>query len=99
MHVEPEKDAPSGKRMGHGHRDPAPRTRGLRISEIHASTMPRPPWWSPCDGDDAAESKDPDFVDTVLDTNVCFVDTPGHDSPFKVSHFPRMLFRHGRADQ
>lgn len=50
--------------------------------------MPRPPWWSPYDNEGGAECKDPAFVDTILDTNVCFVDTPGHDSLFKVSPLP-----------
>lgn len=71
--------------MGHGRHNPAACTQEPRVSEIYASTVPRPPWWSPCDGDGAAGSKDPNFVDTVLDTNVCFVDTPGHDVPSKVS--------------
>lgn len=80
MHVEPSKDVPSKARADHGHRDPTARTRGPRITEIHASTMPRPPWWGPHDAEDAGESQDPNFVDTVLDSNICFVDTPGHDA-------------------
>lgn len=89
VHVEPEKDVPSpAERANHGRHDPEKRTRKPRISEIYASTMPRPPWWSPDDNDGGAECRDPAFVDTILDTNVCFVDTPGHDSSFKVSRCP-----------
>lgn len=80
MHVEPKKDAPSTVRADHGHCEPTARTRGPRISEIHASTMPRPAWWGPCDGEGADESQDPSFVDTGLDSNICFVDTLGHDA-------------------
>ena len=86
MHVEPEKDAPPAKGGVHGgHRNED--ARQPRISEIHASTMPRPPWWSPCDSEDAGGLEDPNFVDTVLDTNICFVDTPGHDVSTDVSYF------------
>lgn len=47
-----------------------------RITEIHASTKPYPHWWA-----DVEESRilrrRKSSVDTVLERNVCFVDTPG----------------------
>ncbi|KAI1094726.1 hypothetical protein F5B19DRAFT_444517 [Rostrohypoxylon terebratum] len=49
------------------------------ISEIYASTKPYPEWWSAVD-----EPYDPQrrksLGDSVLDRNVCFVDTPGYRS-------------------
>ncbi|KAJ4374015.1 hypothetical protein N0V83_002754 [Neocucurbitaria cava] len=47
-----------------------------RITEIHASTKPYPHWWT-----DVEESRvlrrRKSSIDTVLERNVCFVDTPG----------------------
>ena len=47
------------------------------ITEIHASTKPFPSWWS-----DVEESRPlrrrKSLEDTVLDRNICFVDTPGY---------------------
>ncbi|SPO02718.1 uncharacterized protein DNG_05393 [Cephalotrichum gorgonifer] len=80
VHVEPKKDVP-GTRLNNSRHDTTEKlVPESQISEIHASTMPRPPWWTPCD-EGSAESKDPTFVDTVLDPNICFVDTPGHENP------------------
>lgn len=79
MHVEPKKDAPSRGRADHGHRDTSSRTRVPRISEIHASTMARPQWWDSHDGEGPGEPHHSSFVDTILDSNICFVDTPGHE--------------------
>lgn len=39
--------------------------------------MPRPPWWTPCEGDASEPYQDPE-LDTQFDKNICFVDTPGH---------------------
>lgn len=101
VHVEPEKDAPSAaERADRGRPDTAEkRTKKPRISEVYASTMPRPPWWSPYDGEGGAECRDPAFVDTILDTNICFVDTPGHDSSFKVSRSPDIHSSEVGSDQ
>jgi hypothetical protein len=47
-----------------------------RISEVHASTKPYPHWWT-----DTEESRvlrrRKSSLDTVLERNICFVDTPG----------------------
>ena len=49
------------------------------ITEIYASTRAYPPWWS-----DLEESKilrrRKSAGDTVLERNLCFVDTPGYHS-------------------
>ena len=49
----------------------------MRLTEIHASTRPYPYWWT-----DVEETKvlrrRKSSVDTVLERNICFVDTPGY---------------------
>ncbi|KAF1975473.1 hypothetical protein BU23DRAFT_579115 [Bimuria novae-zelandiae CBS 107.79] len=49
------------------------------ITETHASTKPYPPWWT-----DVEESrvlrKGKSSTDTVLERNLCFVDTPGYSA-------------------
>lgn len=49
----------------------------FRLTEVYASTMPRPPWWTPCE-DEASEPCQDYETDTQFDKNICFVDTPGH---------------------
>lgn len=48
-----------------------------RVTEIHASTKPYPHWWT-----DTEESgilrRRKSSMDTVLERNICFVDTPGY---------------------
>jgi hypothetical protein len=48
-----------------------------RVTEIHASTKPYPHWWT-----DTEESgllrRRKSSIDTVLERNICFVDTPGY---------------------
>ncbi|POS77056.1 hypothetical protein DHEL01_v204555 [Diaporthe helianthi] len=52
-------------------------TRTAEISEIFASTKPYPEWWS--DLDDFQLLKRRKIVDdTILDRNICFIDTPGY---------------------
>ena len=46
------------------------------IMEIHASTRPYPPWWSNAQETLAFRRKS--IGDTVLERNLCFVDTPGY---------------------
>ncbi|KAJ9155098.1 p-loop containing nucleoside triphosphate hydrolase [Pleurostoma richardsiae] len=48
-----------------------------QITEIHASTKPYPEWWSDLD-DFRVLKRRKSLGDTVLDRNVCFVDTPGY---------------------
>ena len=47
------------------------------ITEIHASTRPYPSWW--CDFDDSnVLRRRKSLGDSVLDRNLCFIDTPGY---------------------
>lgn len=47
------------------------------ITEIFASTKAYPPWWS--EGEDGtALPRRKSMGDTVLERNLCFVDTPGY---------------------
>ncbi|KAI1772501.1 Septin-domain-containing protein [Hypoxylon cercidicola] len=47
------------------------------ISEIYASTKPYPEWWSMLD-DPHISQRRKSLGDSVLERNVCFVDTPGY---------------------
>ena len=58
-------------------------TEGPRITEVYASTMPRPPWWTPCE-DDISEPCQDYELGTQYDKNICFVDTPGHGADTNV---------------
>lgn len=48
-----------------------------RIIEMHASTKPYPPWWSDMDHSRTSRKRKGSTSDTVLERNICFVDTPG----------------------
>ncbi|KAK3942401.1 hypothetical protein QBC46DRAFT_309388 [Diplogelasinospora grovesii] len=52
------------------------------ITEIYASTKPYPEWWSEMSDMDGlgALNRRKSPGDTVLDRNICFVDTPGYGS-------------------
>ncbi|OTB04929.1 hypothetical protein M426DRAFT_320233 [Hypoxylon sp. CI-4A] len=47
------------------------------ISEIYASTKPYPEWWSMLNEPDISQRRK-SLGDSVLERNVCFVDTPGY---------------------
>jgi len=55
------------------------------IAEIYASTKPYPEWWSEID-DFKVLQRRKSLGDTVLDRNICFVDTPGYGSGSSVRH-------------
>jgi len=50
-----------------------------QITEIYASTKPYPEWWSEID-DFRVLRRRKRLGDSVLDRNICFVDTPGYGS-------------------
>ncbi|KAL2201494.1 Septin-domain-containing protein [Corynascus similis CBS 632.67] len=50
-----------------------------QITEIYASTKPYPEWWSEVD-DFRVLRRRKSLGDSVLDRNICFVDTPGYGS-------------------
>lgn len=50
-----------------------------QITEIYASTKPYPEWWSEID-DFQVLRRRKSLGDSVLDRNICFVDTPGYGS-------------------
>lgn len=47
------------------------------ITEIHASTKAYPQWWSDMDESRVLRRRKSSSGDTVLERNLCFVDTPG----------------------
>ncbi len=81
MHVDPLSNLPSIDQLP----SPKPKSKAdstnvrstNKITEVYASTKPYPTWWS-----DIEETKVPrrrkSMGDTVLERNLCFVDTPGY---------------------
>lgn len=49
-----------------------------RISEIFASTKALPEWWSDLDDSQLVSRRSSVGGDTILDRNICFIDTPGY---------------------
>lgn len=58
--------------------------RTTEISEIFASTKPYPEWWSDLD-DFQLLKRRKSVDDTILDRNICFIDTPGYSDGASVS--------------
>lgn len=62
-----------------------------QITEIYASTRAYPAWWS-----DLEESRilrrRKSLGDSVLERNLCFVDTPGYGNKTSVGTFPGILY-------
>lgn len=56
-----------------------------QISEIYASTKPYPEWWSDLDDSRILKRRKSLGGDTILDRNICFVDTPGYSDGSSVS--------------
>jgi len=54
-----------------------------QITEIYTSTKPYPEWWSEVDDINLLRRRK-SLGDTVLDRNICFVDTPGYSSGLSV---------------
>ncbi|PVH97823.1 hypothetical protein DM02DRAFT_730281 [Periconia macrospinosa] len=51
-----------------------------RIIEMHASTKPYPSWWTDMEESRTSRKRKSSTIDTVLERNICFVDTPGFSS-------------------
>ncbi|KAI3337629.1 hypothetical protein HD806DRAFT_477225 [Xylariaceae sp. AK1471] len=49
----------------------------ITISEVHASTKPYPEWWQELDAPRVSHKRK-SLGDSVLERNICFVDTPGY---------------------
>ncbi|KAF1933929.1 uncharacterized protein M421DRAFT_414979 [Didymella exigua CBS 183.55] len=49
----------------------------LRVTEIHASTRPYPHWWTDVEETRVLRRRK-SSTDTILERNICFVDTPGY---------------------
>ena len=63
-----------------------------RISEMFASTKPYPEWWTDVD-DIRVLRRRKSLGDSILDRNICFVDTPGHSGGLSVSNtYPLIRF-------
>lgn len=73
----------SGTRRGRS-KSSRNQTRTTEISEIFASTRPYPEWWSDLD-DFQLLKRRKSVDDTILDRNICFIDTPGYSDGASVS--------------
>lgn len=49
----------------------------MRLTEIHASTRPYPHWWTDVEETRVLRRRK-SSTDTILERNICFVDTPGY---------------------
>lgn len=49
----------------------------MKLTEIHASTKPYPHWWTDVEETRVLRRRK-SSIDTVLERNICFVDTPGY---------------------
>lgn len=49
----------------------------MRVTEIHASTRPYPHWWTDVEATRVLRRRK-SSTDTILERNICFVDTPGY---------------------
>lgn len=56
-----------------------------QIYEISASTKPYPEWWSDLDDFRVLKRRKSLGGDTILDRNICFIDTPGYSDGSSVS--------------
>ena len=56
-----------------------------KIGEVFASTRPYPNWWAEAEEVKVLKRRRSSAGDTVLDRNICFVDTPGYSSGASVS--------------
>ncbi|KAK8003158.1 Enolase- C-terminal TIM barrel domain-containing protein [Apiospora arundinis] len=82
VHVDPIVSPPSSRRSSRIVEKPAgpkrkPSDSTTQITEIFASTKPYPEWWAELD-ESRADSRRKSLGDSVLDRNICFVDTPGY---------------------
>lgn len=55
-----------------------------QITEVYASTRAYPSWWSDLD-DGKVLRRQKSMGDSVLERNLCFVDTPGYENGTSVS--------------
>lgn len=60
-----------------------------QIAEINASTRPYPSWWSEIE-DSKVLRRRKSLGDTILDRNLCFVDTASHENPNIISEYMAM---------
>jgi len=57
-----------------------------KVTEIYASTKPYPTWWSDLDESRILRRRK-SMGDSVLERNICFVDTPDSAKLERVSHY------------
>ena len=66
------------------------------ITEVYASTRAYPPWWSEIEESRILRRRK-SMGDTVLERNLCFVDTPGYSHGVSVSESIRSVVQHTKS--
>lgn len=88
VHVDPIIPQPSKRSPKSAERDAGPSRRDYQstsgITEILASTKPYPEWWTELDEATASQRRR-SMGDSILERNICFVDTPGYGKGSSVS--------------
>lgn len=88
VHVDPITPQPRKRSPKTVERDAGPSRRDSQstsgITEILASTKPYPEWWTELDEATASERRR-SLGDSILERNICFVDTPGYGKGSSVS--------------
>ena len=88
VHVDPLSSHPpslqsSSVRKGKGKSDSVPPNSTKNVTEVYASTKAYPSWWSDLE-DSKILRRRKSTGETVLERNLCFVDTPGFDADTSV---------------
>ncbi|KAI9849664.1 MAG: hypothetical protein M1837_002789 [Sclerophora amabilis] len=86
---------PSSKTSRSKNEDDDP-NRTREITEIHASTKPYPTWWSDFDQGKLLRRRK-SMGDTVLERNLCFVDTPGYGNGLSLADSMESVIRYMEA--
>ena len=88
----PKKSKPFGER--------SETTTTKQVTEVYASTRPYPAWWSDIDESKVLRRRK-SMGDTVLERNLCFVDTPGYSNgtPFAESIGPVIRYMESQLER
>ncbi|KAL6715615.1 hypothetical protein ACLMJK_006576 [Lecanora helva] len=67
-----------------------------QITEVYASTKPYPPWWSDIEDTKILLGRK-SMGDTVLERNICFVDTPGYSNGIPKTECMQLIYQYVEA--
>ena len=95
VHVDPlASDVPTLRKDDKGKKPAASRELPTQqVTEIFASTKTYPPWWSEVE-DSSVLRRRKSGGESVLERNICFVDTPGFDTSAKDSDYTSQVLEY-----